>query len=77
MNHMQTILSLFTACTVFLSGCSLPTSLPTGAGDTFMEDLDQALLLGLTMAVDDLSRKKMVLHPNSVSARDYLKGRLP
>ena len=42
-----------------------------------MEDLDQALLLGLTMAVDDLSRKKMVLHPNSVSARDYLKGRLP
>ncbi len=42
-----------------------------------MEDLDRALLLGLTMAVDDLGRKGMVLHPNSVAARDYLKGRLP
>ena len=33
MNQMQTILSLFTACTVFLSGCSLPTQFPTGTGE--------------------------------------------
>ena len=40
------------------------------------EDLDRATLLGLTMAVRDLQVKGMVLHPNSVRARDYLKGRL-
>jgi len=41
------------------------------------EDLDRALLLGLTMAVEDLSDQGMSLHPNSVLARDYLKGRVP
>ena len=40
------------------------------------EDLDRAILRGLTIAVEDLSRKGMVLHPNSVRARDYLKGKL-
>jgi len=40
------------------------------------EDLDQALLLGFTMAVEDLGRKGMAVHPNSVYARDYLKGQL-
>ena len=40
------------------------------------EDLDRALLRGFTIAVEDLSKKGMVLHPNSVLARDYLKGKL-
>ena len=40
------------------------------------EDLDRALLRGFTIAVEDLSQKGMVLHPNSVRARDYLKGKL-
>ena len=40
------------------------------------ENLDKALLRGFTIAVEDLSRKGMVLHPNSVRARDYLKGKL-
>ncbi len=38
------------------------------------EDLDRAMLLGFTMAVDDLRKKGMVVHPDSVRARDYLKG---
>ncbi len=41
------------------------------------ENLDQALLLGFTMAVEDLTRQGTVVHPNSVCARDYLKGRFP
>ena len=40
------------------------------------EDLDRAMLRGLTIAVEDLSQKGMALHPNSVRARDYLKGKL-
>jgi len=40
------------------------------------EDLDRALLLGFTMAVEDLAKKGMPVHPNSVYARDYLKGKL-
>ena len=40
------------------------------------EDLDKALLLGLTMAVDDLRDQGMALHPNSVLARDDMKGRI-
>lgn len=40
------------------------------------EDLDRALLLGFTMAVKDLAEKGMPVHPNSVYARDYLKGTL-
>ena len=40
------------------------------------QDLDQAMLLGFTMAVEDLSRQGGVVHPNSVRARDYLKGKL-
>ena len=38
------------------------------------EDLDAALLLGFTMAVEDLAKKGMPVHPNSVCARDHLKG---
>ena len=38
------------------------------------EDLDRAMLLGFTMAVEDLQKKGMVVHPDSVRARDYLKG---
>ena len=41
------------------------------------EDLDGALLLGFTMAVEDLAKKGMPVHPNSVLARDYLKGNRP
>ena len=41
------------------------------------EDLDRAMLLGFTMAVEDLGAQGGVVHPNSISARDYLKGRLP
>lgn len=40
------------------------------------EDLDRALLLGFTMAVEDLAKKGMPVHPDSVYARDYLKGKL-
>lgn len=40
------------------------------------EDLDRALLLGFTMAVTDLAKKGMPVHPNSVRARDYLKRTL-
>lgn len=38
------------------------------------EDLDRAMLLGFTMAVEDLGARGMVVHPDSVRARDYLKG---
>ena len=34
------------------------------------------LLLGFTMAVTDLAKKGMPVHPNSVRARDYLKRTL-
>lgn len=40
------------------------------------EDLDGAMLLGLTMAVRDLKERGMAVHSNSVRARDYLKGKL-
>lgn len=40
------------------------------------EDLDRAMLLGLTMAVADLKENGMAVHSNSVYARDYLKGKL-
>ena len=40
------------------------------------EDLDRAMLLGLSMAVADLREKGAVVHSNSVYARDYLKGKL-
>lgn len=40
------------------------------------EDLGRALLLGFTMAVTDLAKKGMPVHPNSVRARDHLKGKL-
>ena len=39
-------------------------------------DLDRAMLLGFTMAVEDLSRHGGVVHPNSVRARDYMRGKL-
>lgn len=40
------------------------------------EDLDRAMLLGFTMAVTDLAKKGMPVHPNSVRARDYLERTL-
>ena len=40
------------------------------------QDLDRAMLLGLTMAVHDLKKRGMAVHSNSVYARDYLKGKL-
>ncbi len=40
------------------------------------EDLDRALLLAFTMAVEDLRQRGTMIHPNSVCARDYLKGML-
>lgn len=40
------------------------------------EDLDGAMLLGLTMAVRDLKERGIAVHSNSVRARDYLKGKL-
>jgi len=38
------------------------------------EDLDKALLEAFTMAVEQLEREGTLIHPNSVRARDYLKG---
>ncbi len=40
------------------------------------EDLDRAVLMGLTMAVRDLKERGVPVHSNSVRARDYLKGKL-
>lgn len=40
------------------------------------EDLDKALLMAFTMAVEELKRQGTVVHPDSVCARDYLKGML-
>ena len=39
-------------------------------------DLDRAVLLGLTMAVEDLRERGVAVHSNSVFARDELKGKL-
>ena len=39
------------------------------------EDLDQALLLGMDMAIDDLVARGKTVHPDSLCARDYLKGK--
>lgn len=39
------------------------------------EDLDGAMLLGCTMALEDLRRRGVVIHSNSVQAREYLKGK--
>lgn len=41
------------------------------------ENLAQACLLSLTMSVEHLQEKGCVVHPDSVCARDYLKGQLP
>lgn len=40
------------------------------------EDLDRAVLMALTMSVEHLEEKGAVVHPDSVCARDYLKGTL-
>ncbi|MDE7243428.1 MAG: nicotinate (nicotinamide) nucleotide adenylyltransferase [Oscillospiraceae bacterium] len=48
----------------------------TGLRRLAFEDLDRALLLGLTMAVEDLEKNGMTVHSQSVFARDYLKGKL-
>ena len=40
------------------------------------ENLDKALLLAFTMAVEQLEREETLVHPDSVCARDYLKGML-
>lgn len=39
------------------------------------EDLDGAMLLGSTMALEDLRKRGVTVHSNSVRARDYLKGK--
>ena len=39
------------------------------------EDLDGAMLLGCTMALEDLRRRGVTVHSNSRRARDYLKGK--
>ncbi|MBD5162463.1 MAG: nicotinate (nicotinamide) nucleotide adenylyltransferase [Oscillibacter sp.] len=41
------------------------------------EDLDGAMLLGLTMAVRDLKKRGAAVHSNSARAMDYLKGKQP
>ena len=41
-----------------------------------MEDLDRACLMSFTMSVEHLEEKGCAVHPNSVYARDYLKGLL-
>lgn len=41
-----------------------------------MEDLDRACLMSFTMSVEHLEEKGYMVHPNSVYARDYLKGLL-
>lgn len=40
------------------------------------EDLDRACLLSFTMSLEHLEEKGSAVHPNSVYARDYLKGQL-
>ncbi|MBR3704665.1 MAG: nicotinate (nicotinamide) nucleotide adenylyltransferase [Oscillospiraceae bacterium] len=40
-----------------------------------MEDLDSAMLAAFTMSVDHLKEKGGVIHPNSLSARDFLRER--
>jgi len=40
------------------------------------KDLDRAVLLGLTMSVEELEARGARVHANSVYARDYLKGKL-
>ena len=40
------------------------------------EDLDRALLMGMDMGIDDLVARGKRVHPDSVRARDYLKGKL-
>ncbi len=39
-------------------------------------DLDRAVLTALTMSIENLERKNGAIHPNSVCARDHLKGKL-
>jgi len=41
-----------------------------------MENLDRACLWSFTMSVEHLEEKGCAVHPNSVYARDYLKGQL-
>ena len=43
-------------------------------GQAAEENLDRALLMGFTMAVEDLRRRGAIIHPQSLAARDYLKG---
>ena len=40
-----------------------------------MEDLDRAMLLSVTMSVENLMRKGGIVHPDSIRARDSLKGK--
>lgn len=40
------------------------------------QDLDRAVLQGLTLSIQTLKKKGMRVHPRSVRARDYLKGTL-
>lgn len=40
------------------------------------ENLDRAMLLSVTMSVENLMRKGGVVHPDSIRTREWLKGRL-
>jgi len=40
------------------------------------EDLDRAILTGMEMGIRDLEERGKIIHPNSLSARDYVKGML-
>lgn len=41
-----------------------------------VEDLDRAMLLSVTMSVENLMRKGGVVHPDSIRARDSLRGKM-
>ena len=39
-------------------------------------DLDRAMVLGLEMTMEELKEKGAIVHPNTLSTRDELRGRL-
>ena len=41
------------------------------------EDLDQALLLGCRLTIEDMEERGVPVHTNTLQARDWLKGRNP
>lgn len=64
---------------VYLADCIEPSRDFQGVADLrrlAFEDLDRAVLLGLTMTVEELERRGGFVHQDSVLARDHLKGKL-